>query len=191
MKIGFARVSSDEQNLGPQLDELQAAGCEIVFRDEGISGASTKRPGLADAMKALKPGDVLTVWRLDRLGRSLPHLIELLAQIGEAGAGFRSVTESIDTTTAGGKLVFHVIGAIAEFERTLISERTKLGMKAAPRRCGHVGRPAVMTPEKLELARRLAGEGKGRAIVARMIEVSPATLRRGLNGPDGVKQGMS
>lgn len=88
-------------------------------------------------------------------------------------------------------LVFHVIGAIAEFERTLISERTKLGMKAARRRGGHVGRPAVMRPEKLELARRLAGEGKGRAIVARMIEVSPATLRRGLNGPDGVKQGMS
>ena len=90
MKIGYARVSTDEQNLCLQLDALQAAGCEITFRDEGISGASTKRPGLTDAMKALKPGDVLTVWRLDRLGRSLPHLIELLAKIGQAEAGRES-----------------------------------------------------------------------------------------------------
>ncbi len=182
MKIGYARVSTDEQNLGLQLDALQAAGCEIVFRDEGMSGASTKRVGLADAMKALQPGDVLTVWRLDRLGRSLPHLIELLAKIGQADAGFRSITESIDTTTAGGKLVFHVIGVIAEFERSLISERTKAGMKAARRRGKAVGRPPALTPEKLDLARRLVAEGKGRAVVARMVGVGSATLRRGLNG---------
>jgi len=185
MKIGYARVSTDEQNLALQLDALQAAGCETVFRDEGMSGASTTRPGLTDAMQALKPGDVLTVWRLDRLGRSLPHLIELLAKIGTAGAGFRSVTESIDTTTAGGKLVFHVIGAIAEFERSLISERTKAGMHAARRRGKRIGRPAALTPEKLDMARRLAAEGQGRAIVARMVGVGLATLRRGLNAPGG------
>ena len=181
MKIGYARVSKDEQDLCLQLDALQAAGCEIIFRDEGMYGASTKRPGLMDAIKALKPGDVLTVWRLDRLGRSLPHLIELLAKIGQADAGFRSITESIDTTTAGGKLVFHVIGAIAEFERSLISERTKAGMKAARRRGKAVGRPVALTPERLDMARRLVAEGKGRATVARMIGVGSATLRRGLN----------
>lgn len=182
MKIGYARVSTDEQNLSLQLDALQDAGCETVFNDEGISGASTKRPGLADAMQALKPGDVLTVWRLDRLGRSLPHLIELLAKIGEVEAGFQSITEAIDTTTAGGKLVFHMFGAIAEFERTMISDRTKAGIKAARRRGKRLGRPAVLTPEKLDMARRLIAQGKGRAIVARMIGVGPATLRRGLNG---------
>ena len=183
MKIGYARVSTDEQNLCLQLDALQATGCEIIFRDEGMFGASTKRPGLTDAMNALKPGDVLTVWRLDRLGRSLPHLIELLAKIGHAEAGFRSITEAIDTTTAGGKLVFHVIGAIAEFERSLISERTRAGMKAARRRGKAVGRPAALSPEKLDLARHLVAEGKGRTIIARMIGVGPATLRRKLNAP--------
>ena len=130
MLIGYARVSTHDQNLDLQKDALQAAGCEKIFVDER-SGAVATRPGLQHAMDALREGDVLVVWRLDRLGRSLRNLIELVGQLDETKIGFRSLQEAMDTSTSGGKLIFHVFGALAEFERNLIRDRTQAGLSAA------------------------------------------------------------
>jgi DNA invertase Pin-like site-specific DNA recombinase len=130
-KIGYARVSTDEQNLSLQIDALKAVGCEKIFSDQGISGSLASRPNLNRALRTLRPGDKLVVWRLDRLGRSLVNLIQLLDQLGEKGVRFHSLNENIDTTSSGGRLVFHMMAALAEFERTLISERTRAGMAAA------------------------------------------------------------
>ena len=123
MRIGYARVSTLDQNPSMQLD----AGCNRILTDEGISGATSKRPALAKVLNAVGPGDVLVVWRLDRLGRSLPHLIEVINGLAARKVGFQSLTESIDTTTAQGRLIFHMMGALAEFERALIIERTRAG----------------------------------------------------------------
>lgn len=141
MKIGYARVSTDVQRIDLQLDALKQAGCDRIFTDHGISGASNDRPGLQQAMDILQKGDTLIVWRLDRLGRSLVNLVEHVSVLGKQGVEFRSLTESIDTGSSGGKLLFHMIAALAEFERSLISERTKAGMAAAKLRGQHVGRP--------------------------------------------------
>ncbi len=130
MLIGYARVSTHDQNLDLQQDALQKAGCEKIFLDE-LSGATAARPGLQQAMDALREGDVLVVWRLDRLGRSLRNLIDLVGQLDETKIGFRSLQEAMDTSTSGGKLIFHVFGALAEFERNLIRDRTQAGVSAA------------------------------------------------------------
>jgi DNA invertase Pin-like site-specific DNA recombinase len=181
MKIGYARVSTDEQNLDLQKQALRAAGCRLIFQDKGLSGSDRSRPGLHDALSKLKKGDVLVVWRLDRLGRSLAHLIELIDTIGKQGAGFASLTESIDTTTAGGRLVFHMMGALAEFERGLIAERTRAGMRAAKRRGKHVGRPFKLDGNQLAQAREWIASGeKGRGEVAQFLKVDVKTLRRAL-----------
>lgn len=181
MKIGYARVSTEEQNLALQKQTLRAAGCRVIVEDQGISGAEIARPGLSDALARIKKGDVLVVWRLDRLGRSLAHLIEIIDGIGKAGAGFASLTESIDTTTAGGRLVFHMMGALAEFERGLIAERTRAGMKAAKRRGKHVGRPMKLTKQQINHARELISSGKeSRGAVAELFGVDVKTLRRAL-----------
>ena len=181
MKIGYARVSTEEQNLDLQRHALTAAGCELVFEDQGISGAAVERPGLADALAAVGPGGALVVWRLDRLGRSLAHLIQVIDTVGKAGGGFVSLSESIDTTTAGGKLIFHVMGALAEFERSLISERTVAGMKAAKRRGKHVGRPRALTAHQIIHARDLLASGKEtQAGIAVLFGVNVTTLRRAL-----------
>jgi len=181
MKIGYARVSTDEQNLDLQRAALEAAGCERVFEDQGISGAESARPGLAAALATLGAGDVLAVWKLDRLGRSLAQLIVMIDGIGQAGAGFQSLSESIDTTTAGGRLVFHVMGALAEFERSLIGERTKAGMQAAKRRGKAIGRPRKLSPHQLARARALIETGEEtRAGVAELFGVDVATLRRAM-----------
>ena len=135
MIIGYARVSTTEQNLDLQRDALKRAGCEKIIEDT-VSGGKVQRPGLERVHDALRSGDVLAVWRLDRLGRSLKHLIELMAELESERVGFQSVTESIDTTTPGGKLVFHIFGALAEFERNLIRERTYAGLAAARRGVG-------------------------------------------------------
>lgn len=181
MKIGYARVSTDEQNLDLQRAALEAAGCERVFEDQGISGAESARPGLAAALAALGAGDVLAVWKLDRLGRSLGQLIVMIDGIGQAGAGFQSLFESIDTTTAGGRLVFHVMGALAEFERSLIGERTRAGMQAAKRRGKAVGRPRKLSPHQLARARALIeAEEETRAGVAELFGVDVATLKRAM-----------
>src|SRR5215208_6622623 len=130
MFIGYARVSTDDQNLDLQRDALTKAGCEQIYTDQ-VSGTKAERKGLTDALSHLRSGDTLVVWRLDRLGRSLRHLIETVTNLHERGIGFKSVQESIDTTTSGGKLVFHIFGALAEFEREIIRERTQAGLQAA------------------------------------------------------------
>src|SRR5690348_9395311 len=158
MEIGYARVSTGEQTLDLQLDALTRAGCAKVFT-ETASGANAERPILAEALSYLRPGDVLVVWRLDRLGRSLQHLIAVVAELAERGIGFKSLGEQIDTTTAGGKLVFHVFGALAEFERDLIRERTQAGLAAARARGRVGGRPKKLADAKqVALARALYDE---------------------------------
>jgi DNA invertase Pin-like site-specific DNA recombinase len=179
MKIGYARVSTEEQNLDLQHGALTAAGCEKLFEDHGISGSATDRPGLAAALSALSAGDTLIVWKLDRLGRSLSHLVGLLDDLGKRGIGFISLTENIDTTTAGGRLVFHMMAALSEFERSLIVERTKAGMAAAKRRGKTLGRPKKLTPEKLDHIQRLLAEGKHtKRTIADWMGVDESTLRR-------------
>jgi DNA invertase Pin-like site-specific DNA recombinase len=183
MMIGYARVSTDEQNLALQLDALRGAGCEVVFEDTG-SGADENRKGLTDALARCAAGDVLVVWKLDRLGRSLLDLVELVERLRECGVGFRVLTgagATIDTTRPEGRFILGVFAALAEFERELIRERTKAGMAAAKRRGRHVGRPRKLTPHKLDHARRLIAEGKEtRAGAAALLGVDPVTLRRAL-----------
>ncbi|MCD6033951.1 MAG: transposon DNA-invertase [Thermomicrobiales bacterium] len=179
MDIGYARVSTGEQTLDLQLDALAKAGCGKIYR-ETASGAKAERPVLADVLGYLRPGDTLVVWRLDRLGRSLKHLIETVSLLAERGIGFKSLTEQIDTTTPGGKLVFHVFGALAEFERDVIRERTQAGLAAARAR-GHLGgRPRKLADAKqLELARTLyAGGQTDIATICRTLGISRATLYR-------------
>lgn len=130
MKIGYARKSTQDQKLDLQIDALKESGCEKIFSDSA-SGAQDDREGLRDALGALKPGDILIVWRLDRLGRSLQHLVTTVNELGNRGIGFRSVTENLDTTTPGGRLIFHIFAALAEFEREVIRSRTQEGLKAA------------------------------------------------------------
>ena len=133
MKIGYARVSTDEQNLDLQLDALKAAGCEKIFMDQGVSGITKERAGLSEALSSIGKEDILVVWKLDRLGRSLGFLCELIEQLKEQGAGFHSLTDGIDTTTTGGKLVFHIMGALAEFERDLIRRANKSRNESRPK----------------------------------------------------------
>ena len=142
MKIGYARVSTIEQNLDLQRDALKAAGCGKIIEDT-VSGGKAKRDGLERVRELLRQGDVLAVWRLDRLGRTLKHLIELMAELEGQGIGFQSTTEAIDTTTPGGKLVFHIFAALAEFERNIIRERTRAGLEAARARGRKGGRPEL------------------------------------------------
>jgi DNA invertase Pin-like site-specific DNA recombinase len=181
MNYGYARVSTDEQNLNLQLDALEHAGCEKVFKDEGVSGASSSRPGLDDALGTLQTGDVLTVWKLDRLGRSLHHLIIIIEELAKRGVGFRSLSESIDTTTAGGKLIFHIFGALAEFERSLIAERTKAGLQAAKKRGKKLGRPMRLTQEQIKHAEKMINSGQQTtSAMAELYGVDRTTLYRAM-----------
>ncbi|RYZ82423.1 MAG: recombinase family protein [Proteobacteria bacterium] len=180
MKMGYARVSTDDQNLDLQRHALQAAGCEVIYEDQGVSGSRDDRPGFAQAVARAGAGDVLVVWKLDRLSRSLPRLIELLAGMGRAETGFQSLSENIDTTTAGGRLVFHLLGALADFERALIAERTCAGMVAAKRRGIHVGRPKKLTSYQLAHAHDLITAGGRWADAAALLGVNVSTLRRAL-----------
>src|SRR5919112_192751 len=159
MLIGYARVSTGEQTLDLQLDALTKAGCGKTYQ-ETASGATAERPVLAEVLGYLRNGDTLVVWRLDRLGRSLQHLIETIAALAARGVGFKSVTEQIDTTTSGGELVFHVFGALAEFERDLIRERTHAGLQAARARGRLFGRPKVLTPQQVKQLQTLAHDGR-------------------------------
>ncbi len=186
MKIGYARVSTDEQNLALQLDALRADDCEVVHEDKGISGAAMKRPGLTAALAGLNPGDVLTVWRIDRLGRTTAGLVLLLDDLHARGVEFRSIMDGMDTTTATGRAFYGIMSVLAQLERDLISERTKAGLKAAKRRGRKAGRPVGLSPEKRDMALRLIEEGHGKAVTARMVGVDPSTLRRALNGKRGV-----
>lgn len=181
MKIGYARVSTEDQNLDLQREALRSAGCIRIIEDQGLSGASRERPGLAEALDSLSEGDVLVVWRLDRLGRSLAHLIEIIEVLGKRGVGFQSLTEAIDTTTSGGRLIFHVMGALAEFERSLISERTRAGMKSAKRRGKAIGRPRKLQLHQVAHARKLVESGlETKSGVAALFGVDVKTLRNSL-----------
>src|SRR3954469_7204123 len=180
MKIGYARVSTDDQNMSLQLDALQAAGCEKIFTDQ-LSGATTKRPGLNEALAALQPGDVLTVWRLDRLGRTMRHLVETVTDLAERGIGFQSLAEAMDTTTAGGEFLFHIMGALAQFERRLNAERSRAGIEAARRRGKHLGRPEDLTPEKTSHARQMiASCEQSVSGMAKLLGVHRITLHKAL-----------
>ena len=184
MRIGYARVSTGEQNLDLQVDALRQAGCERIFTDP-MSGAKAERSGLAEALSYLRAGDMLVVWRLDRLGRSLKDLVSQMELLGQREIGFQSLHESIDTTSSAGKFQFHIFSALAEFERELIRERTMAGLRAARARGRNGGRPRSMTREKLKIAARLM---KDPAVsvpeVCRTIGVSRSTLYRHI-GPDG------
>lgn len=178
--IGYARVSTDDQNASLQQDALKAEGCVKVFTDQA-SGTLASRPQLDRMLDQLRPGDVVVVWRLDRLGRSLKNLIALVEDLAEKGVGFRSLTENIDTTTNGGKLVFHIFGALAEFERTLIRERTMAGLAAARARGRVGGRPPTMTPEKVKVARQMYDSREHTVeAIAKTLGVSRKTIYRHL-----------
>jgi DNA invertase Pin-like site-specific DNA recombinase len=175
MKIGYARVSTEDQNLSLQRDALDAAGCERVF-EEKESGAKANRPGLSEAIKYARPGDVLVVWRLDRLGRSLPDLVRIVGELEQAGIGFESLTEKIETATAAGRLVFHVFAALAEFERNVTRERTKAGLAAARARGRNGGRPGLPSAKIAALLALAADKSKSPGEICKALDISRATF---------------
>jgi len=178
-KVGYARVSTKDQNLAIQHAALKNAGCDAVFQDHGVSGAKASRPGLDAALDGLIADDMLIVWKLDRLGRSVLHLSDLLAKLDERGIHFRSVSEGIDTTTPGGRLVFHVFSAVAEFQREIIVENTMAGLDAAKRRGVKFGRPGKMDEATIHAAYRYVSEQDyPLAYVASLVGVSRWTLQR-------------
>ena len=178
MHIGYARVSTEDQHLHLQIDALQKAGCEKIFKDE-MSGAKTERPGLREALDFVRQGDTLVVWRLDRLGRSLKDLIGRVEELKQRHVEFRSLNENIDTSSSGGKFMFHIFSALAEFERELIRERTMAGLAAARARGRLGGRPRVLTPDKLKLATSLMKDPTvSIKEICRNLDVSRTTLYR-------------
>jgi DNA invertase Pin-like site-specific DNA recombinase len=185
MLVGYARVSTQDQNPALQLDALKAAGCEKLFVEKA-SGAQRDRPELLAALDYLRAGDSLVVWKLDRLARSLKQLIETVELLESRRIGLRSLTEAIDTTTAGGKLVFHVFGALAEFERSIIRERTKAGLEAARARGKKGGRPPALVAKDLAAAKAMLSDPEiTMEEVAKRLQVAPSTLYRHMPGGRG------
>jgi DNA invertase Pin-like site-specific DNA recombinase len=180
--IGYARVSTSDQDPALQEQALVGAGCERIFVDRA-SGALAHRPELDAALAYLRTGDTLVVWRLDRLGRSLRHLLAVVNELGEREVGFKSLAEALDTTSSSGRLLFAIVGAIAEFERDLIRERTQAGLAAARARGRKGGRKPLMTPTKVALARRMYAEGVGVTEIAQTMGVSRPTVYRHLRRP--------
>ena len=182
MKIGYARVSTYDQNLALQIDALQADGCDKMFQDTA-SGANQNRKGLAAALAACAAGDVLTVWKLDRLGRTLLDLVGMVDTLKARGAGLKVLSgagAAIDTTRPEGKLFFAMFAAFAEFERELVRERTRAGMSAAKRRGRHVGRPRKLGPDQLDIAAQLIAADRSQREVANALGVAVSTLRNAL-----------
>jgi DNA invertase Pin-like site-specific DNA recombinase len=179
MLIGYARVSTDDQSLDLQLDALNQAGCERVFTDKA-SGAKKNRLGLTEALSHLREGDVLAIWKLDRLGRTVKGLVDFVGELAEREVQFRSLTDGIDTTTPTGRFFFHVMASLAQMERELIAERTKAGLDAARKRGRLVGRKRSMTPSKIESAKQLLSTGMLPREVAQNLGVSVPTLYRWL-----------
>src|SRR6202165_6138941 len=178
MLIGYARVSTQDQNLHLQKDALEKIGCSKIFTDTA-SGATTERKGLDEALAYVREGDSLVVWKLDRLGPSLKHLIETITNLNKRNIGFKSLTENVDTTTSGGKLVFHIFGALAEFERDIIRERTQAGLQAARARGRVGGRPKALNSKKVSIAQALYKD-KNNSItdICKTLNISRATLYR-------------
>ena len=188
MLVGYARVSTQDQNPGLQLDALRGVGCEKIF-EEKASGAQRDRPELKSALEYMRDGDTLVVWKLDRLARSIKQLIETVEMLEGRGVGFRSVTEAIDTTTSGGRLVFHIFAALAEFERSIIRERTKAGLSSARARGRMGGRPSALSEEDLGHARALLADPEITVNqVAKRLGVAPSTLYRHLPGGRGARE---
>lgn len=189
MKIGYARVSTGEQNLDLQRHALTEAGCAAIFEDR-VSGALSRRPGLNKALKRCLAGDVLVVWKLDRLGRSLLHLVSLVEELKERGVGLKVLTgegSAVDTTEPQGRMIFGILATLAEFERELIRERTKAGMQAAKRRGVHVGRPIKLTEDQRSQAVSMLKLGITRTEIAAVFGVHVGTLRRALRGVASVQ----
>lgn len=185
MRIGYARVSTEDQKIDLQTLALRQARCDKVFLDHGISGGTRNRPGLDAALATLGEGDTLIVWRLDRLGRSLMGLVQVIDELGKRGVNFHSLTEAIDTSSSGGKLVFHMMAALSEFERTLISERTRAGMDAARRKGRHVGRPRALSHDDIAAAcAAIHVDGEDIRTVAARYNVSARTMKRWLTTED-------
>ena len=185
MLIGYARVSTQDQNPELQLDALKKGGCEKVFTEKA-SGAQRDRPQLTAALDYMREGDTLIVWKLDRLARSLKQLIETVEELERRGIGFRSLTEAIDTTTAGGKLVFHLFAALAEFERSIIRERTNAGLQAARERGRTGGRPPALSEKDIQEAKALLRDPEITVNqVAKRLGVAASTLYRHLPGGGG------
>ena len=180
MNYGYARVSTDDQNADLQKAALRKAGCEKIFTDDGLSGATTKRPALLRCLKALKTGDTLTVWKLDRLGRSLRDLITMLDDLKQRGVKFHSLTEAIDTETPTGRAMWQMIGVLAELERSLIGERTRAGVAAARARGVKFGRKLKLTRQQINQARKLIAQGERPEDVAASFHVGRTTLYRAL-----------
>ena len=178
MIIGYARVSTEDQNLDLQLDALKEAGCKKIFHDK-ISGVKEDRDGLLQVLDIVRPGDTLVVWKLDRLGRSLQHLISVVDELKGKDVYFRSLKENLDTSSSTGKLIFHIFGALAEFERDIIRERTMAGLAAARARGRVGGRPKIMDEGKVKLARTLMADNS-RCVreICEILGVSKATLYR-------------
>src|SRR3954447_5728936 len=178
MLAGYARVSTTDQMLDLQHDALTKAGCSKIFTDTA-SGAQADRKGLAEAIAYVRAGDTLVVWKLDRMGRSLKDLISRITELNDRKIGFRSLTEQIDTTTSGGKLIFHIFGALAEFERDIIKERTQAGLEAARTSGKRGGRPKALSSEKIKLAKKLyADTSTSVAEICKMLGISRHTLQR-------------
>ena len=178
MKVGYARVSTVDQNLDMQTDALKKEGCKEIFEDHA-SGAKADRDGLRKALEFMREGDTLVVWKLDRLGRSLKHLIDVINRLNDNKMYFKSVQESIDTASSGGKLIFHVFGALAEFERDMIRERTLAGIEAAKQRGRIGGRPKKMDKKKIALARTMHNDPSNSiGDICEILNISKSTLYR-------------
>ena len=180
MKLGYARTSTDDQTTALQLAALKKAGCATIHEDKGISGAIRKRPALSRCLAALASGDTLIVWKLDRLGRSLRDLIDLLDGLRARGVQFQSITEAIDTETPTGRAMWQLIGVLAELERSLITERTRAGVKEAQRRGVRFGRKPTLSIAQVEHAKQQIEQGQRVADVAALLNVDRATLYRAL-----------
>ena len=181
MKIGYARVSTDDQSVNLQLDALRRVGCDRIFADTGLSGAIHDRPALNEALEALVSGDQLIIWKLDRLGRSLSQLIQTVTDLESHNIGLVSISEVIDTSSPGGVLIFHIMGALAQFERALISERTKAGMAAARDLGRHLGRPRKLDHNQIQqIAREVCHNGETANSLAQRLGVSRTTVYRAL-----------
>ena len=182
--IGYARVSTPEQDMGLQIDALEKAGCARIFTDVA-GGAKAERAGLAEALAYLRPSDTLVVWKIDRLGRSLPHLVGLVENLRDRGIGFRSLTDAgMDTTTPSGALIFHIFAALADFERSLIRERTKAGLEVAAARGRKGGRRSVVTPGVLKRARDMMDKGLTVRQAAAALKIGKTPLYEALRAAD-------